>query len=210
LLKAELGEEWMVFDVDQVFNSQQRVMSAEMAGISSDSDEFRTGVARPAQQAFEALLRSVADTGLNVVGLAPFDNLHTKCSDGRSLWQRMIVEDFGEYDLDIQFFLVTAQSGWWDDQPEKGNAYYYDDGKYRPTCPPLLEEEIKRRLAFRARCPYQSKLDTNYQPKDYRTKVSSVLQSRDSCGRQKGVVNYPIDRPLSWLAKELRCGIRIN
>lgn len=177
-LAEELGSGWLVLEHEQVFTPEQRVKTAELAKVEMSSKEFVLGANLPGQLAFQALLRSIADTGINVVGMGPFENVYSDVG-GVPLWRKMKVEDFGLYDLDLIYFLAT---------PSDRVSWYGMDG-VKATIEGRLEikveAEIQRRLQARAtKSEYQSRLDadkigvTDY----YQRRAGMVCKSSESFG----------------------------
>jgi len=203
-LAEQLGSTWLVLEHEQVFTPEQRVKTAELAKTEMSSKEFVLGANLPGQMAFQGLLRSIADTGMNVVGMGPFENVFSEVG-GMPLWQKMKTEDFGSYDLNLVYFLVTPHfdSSWVLDRIDQ-TGVILDDGKDNPALTDVVEEEIQRRLRSRiTKSPYQEKLDrdklgvADY----YRRRVSSVIRSRDSFDLP--IVYYPFQMSAFQLAQEL-------
>lgn len=182
-LAEELGAGWLVLEHEQVFTPEMRVKTAELAGIELSSKEFVLGANLPGQLAFQALLRSIADTGLNVVGMGPFENVFSEVN-GVRLWRKMTTEDFGQYDLGLVYFLVAPNSGdcWGSDDPRPPSIYNRDDrDDYRAE----VEQEIQRRLQSRAnKSPYQAKMDADKVgvPDYYLRRVALVCRSAETFG----------------------------
>jgi len=204
VLAEQLGATWLVLEHEQVFTPEQRVKTAEMGGVELNSKEFVFGANLPGQMAFQALLRSIADTGINVVGMGPFENVFSEVG-GMPLWRKMKTEDFGSYDLNLVYFLVTPHfdSIWMLDSDDQTGVILYD-GLNNPALTDVVEEEIQRRLRSRiTKSPYQEKLDrdklgvADY----YRRRVGSVLRSRGSFGLP--IVYYPCQMSPLELAQEL-------
>jgi hypothetical protein len=198
-LAEQLGSTWLVLEHEQVFTPEQRVKTAEPAGVELNSKEFALGANLPGQMAFQALLRTIADTGINVVGMGPFENVFSEVG-GMPLWRKMKTEDFGSYDLNLVYFLVTPSfdSIWMLDSDDQ-TGVILDDGKDNPALTDVVEEEIQRRLRSRiTKSPYQEKLGVaDY----YRRRVGSVLRSRGSFGLP--IVYYPCQMSPLELAQEL-------
>lgn len=182
-LAEELGSGWLVLEHEQIFTPEQRVKTAELAKVSMASKEFVLGANLPGQLAFQALLRSVADAGINVVGLGPFENV-SAAVNGMQLWRKMTTEDFGAYDFSLTYFLVTPQ----DDQQWSlpgADAIVVDrGGREIGGAAEEVESEIQRRLLSRAnKSPYQVALDADKVgvPDYYRRRVAHVLRSSQEC-----------------------------
>jgi len=199
-LEAELGSGWLVLEHEQVFTPEQRVKTAEMAKIELNSKEFVLGANLPGQLAFQALLRSIADTGMNVVGMGPFENVWGEI-DGVPLWRKMKTEDFGSYDLNLVYFLVSLHDhDRWGLRDEEAAVMGQDMDSYWKS----LETEIQRRLRGRAtKSPYQKSLDADKVGKDgyYRSRADHVLRSAYKFGLP--ILPYCIDTPPWMFAKVL-------
>jgi adenylate cyclase len=142
-LEEELGSTWLVLEHEQVFTPEMRVETAKLAGIELSSKEFVLGANLPGQMAFQALLRSVADTGLNVVGMGPFENVYGEVA-GVPLWRKMKTLDFGLYDLELVYFLVSlSERDEW--ILEEGVPVVRGQGEMASYWEPI-EKEIQRRL----------------------------------------------------------------
>jgi hypothetical protein len=186
-LAEELGSGWLVLEHEQVFTPEQRVKTAELAKVEMSSKEFVLGANLPGQLAFQALLRSIADTGINVVGMGPFENVYSDVG-GVPLWRKMKVEDFGLYDLDLIYFLATPSDrvSWYGVDGVDG-AKAFIEGRLEIK----VEAEIQRRLQARAtKSVYQSRLDGDKigVPDYYQRRAGMVCKSSDSFG-------FPV---LSW------------
>ena len=207
-LAEELGSGWLVLEHEQIFTPEQQVKTAELSGVELSSKEFVLGANLPGQMAFQGLLRSIADTGLNVVGMGPFENVFSEVG-GIPLWTKMKTEDFGQYDLGLIYFLVTVgrKDHWFWDGREATISPSTDLVDYRAQ----IEREIQRRLLSRAnKSPYHSKLDADkVRVKDYYfRRVNSVCRSARSFGLP--VLSYSVWTPPCEFAKELAAEVLKN
>ncbi len=205
-LAEELGSDWLVLEHEQIFTPEQRVKTAELAGVEMSSREFVLGANLPGQMAFQALLRSIADTGLNVVGLGPFENVFSEVG-GVPLWRKMTEEDFLGYDLGLIYFLVTPKkSDWWISGKEGAELCSLTPEEDYVL---QVEDEIQARLLGRAnKSPYQQRLDGDKVgvPDYYRRRASMVCRSAETFGFP--LLSYALDMPATELAQRLADAVR--
>lgn len=182
-LQAELdatGENWIVVAHEQILTPEQRVSMARAGNLVMSSKEFVLGVNLPGQKAFQAHLRFLADRGMNVVGMAPFENVYQEVpipgdASGRKapLYMVMLEYDFAEYDMSLAHVLLVG------------------DG---------AAEEMQRRLIGRQdKSPWQAALDEDKvgNPTYYSGRAAHILKSSQTFDLP--LIEYPVDKDPSWL-----------
>lgn len=98
---------WINIDNESAFSRDLRALCAEKSGMALNSPEFVKAFNLRGQLDFQALCRSTASQGFDVIMGAPFEDLTGKIGEDRLL--EKMVKDFSEFDLIfIQLILVPA------------------------------------------------------------------------------------------------------
>ncbi len=164
-LSRRLITPWVFLDNEWGFTPEMRVECSVRSGLALDTPEFARAFNKWGQIAFQATIAKIAAQGINVLFVAPMEDLTAPVGD-RNVYE-VLKSQFADFDFRFQYLLL-----WPGDVPSEKIA--------DPAIMEPVETEIRRRLIARGaegspqRMLDQPKIgDANY----YQKRAMKVLHS---------------------------------
>lgn len=184
---------WLALDNEVTgFSMGMREKCSQASGMALDSGEFRKTFNLQGQLDYQEAARFFARQGFNVLMPGPFEDLTTN-TGGKPLYQKMVEDDFGEFDFSMLYVLLLGN-------PEKR---YTAETMLRARSMLPVEAEIQRRRKAREiKGAAQIALDADKKVPDYyRSRAAKCLNTIDTFGLQ--LVRYVIDETPRQVAQRI-------